>query len=213
MIAGTVLFPTRISLQVWSWAFLRAFLFAASLAALSFTSAAPKQHPAPKPVRAVTDPELDGLFSQLAKASSQEEAKPIEEEILTFFLQSGSPSVDLLMTRAAEAANSGDASTARRILQSVTEIAPLYAEGWHQRGRLEATAGDDEGAIVSLERAVTLNPRQFAAMSELGGILVEYGDKRDALAMLRRALAIDHYLPDVDHEVQRLSRDVEGERI
>lgn len=191
---------------------MRAFLFAAALGALSVAGATP-QHVAPKAVPAAANPELNGLFGQLAKAASEEEAKPIEDQILTFFLQSGSPSVDLLMMRAAEAIGAGDLGTARKILAAITQIAPGYAEGWHQRGKLEAIAGDDEGAIISLQKAVTLNPRQFAAMAELGAILVAYGDKRDALSVLRKALAIDRYLPDVEHEVRQLSHDVEGERI
>jgi Flp pilus assembly protein TadD len=117
------------------------------------------------------------------------------------------------MTRAAAALADGDTDTARKLLDIVTEVAPKYAEGWHQRGRLQAVAGDDEGAIISLQRAVTLNPRQFAAMAELGAILSEYGDKRDALAILRKAMALDRNFGGVDREVQKLTRDVEGERI
>jgi Flp pilus assembly protein TadD len=156
---------------------------------------------------------LDELFEQLAKAGSDEEAKPIEDHILNLFLESGSASVDLLMTRAATALASDDKDTAQRLLAAVTKVAPDYAEGWHQRGKLQALAGDDEGAIISLQKAVSLNPRQFAAMTELGGILVDYGDKRDALKLLRKAEALDRHFSGVDHEVQQLSREVEGERI
>ncbi len=190
---------------------MRALIFASSLAALSVAGAAP--HQAPRPAVPAASPRIDALFMQLSKAGSEEEAQPIEEQILTLFLQSGSASVDLLMTRAAGALAAGDTDTARKLLEAVTQIAPGYAEGWHQRGKLQAAAGDDEGAIVSLQKAVTLNPRQFAAMAELGGILVEYGDKRDALGLLRKALALDHHLVDVDHEVRQLARDVEGEKI
>ena len=120
---------------------------------------------------------------------------------------------DLLMSRAAAALADGDRGTARRLLDVVTQIAPGYAEGWHQRGRLQAVGGDDEGAIISLQKAVTLNPRQFAAIAELGGILTEYGDKRDALAVLRKAIALDRHFGGLVPEVQKLTRDVEGERI
>jgi Flp pilus assembly protein TadD len=144
---------------------------------------------------------------------SAEEARPLEQKILALFLESGSASVDLLMTRAAAALADGDSDSARKILDAVTQIAPNYAEGWHQRGRLQAVAGDDEGAIVSLQKAVTLNPREFAALAELGAILSEYGDKRDALAILRKAMALDRNFAGLDREVQKLTRDVEGERI
>lgn len=157
--------------------------------------------------------ELDQLFASLAEATSDEEAKPIEEQILAFFLQSGSPSIDLLMTRAGDALGSGDMGTAKTLLESVTAIAPEYAEGWHQRGRIEAAAGDDQAAMLSLEKTVSLNPRQFEAYAELGGMLEDYGDKSGALAMYRKAMALDPNLDDVARHVRELSRAVEGERI
>ncbi len=190
---------------------MRSLLFAFTLAALSVSGATPHHPDAPAAPRTV--PQLDTLFVQLAKAGSDEEAKPIEDHILTLFLESGSASIDLLMTRAATALAAGDMDTAQQLLAVVTKVAPDYGEGWHQRGKLQALAGDDEGAIVSLQKAVTINPRQFAAMTELGGILVEYGDKRDALKMLRRAQSLDPHFPGIDREVRQLSREVEGDRI
>lgn len=191
---------------------MRSLLFAVSLAALSIGAPAPQ----PTGVKQEAPPEateLQSLFQQLGKAGTSEEARPIEEKILTLFLESGSASVDLLMTRAAAALADGDNDTARKLLDAVTQVAPKYAEGWHQRGKLQAVAGDDEGAIISLQKAVTLNPRQFAALAELGAILSEYGDKRDALTILRKAMALDRHFSGLDREVQKLSRDVEGERI
>ena len=58
------------------------------------------------PSQPVAKPPLETLFGQLGQADSPEDAKPIEERIGAIFLQSGSPSVDLLMTRTA-AAKSG----------------------------------------------------------------------------------------------------------
>jgi Flp pilus assembly protein TadD len=190
---------------------MRSLLFAMSLAALSVSGATPP-HPA-APAAPHTVPQLDALFGQLAKAGTDEEAKPLEDEILALFLESGSASTDLLMTRAATALAGGDMDTAQQLLAVVTKVAPDYAEGWHQRGKLQALAGDDEGAIVSLQKSVTLNPRQFAAMTELGGILVEYGDKRDALKMLRKVQSLDPHFSGVDREVRQLAREVEGDRI
>jgi len=191
---------------------MRTLLFAVSIATLSVASAAP-QPPATRNGPPQQVPALQSLFQRLGKAETPDEARPIEEKILTLFLESGSASVDLLMTRAAGALADGDSDNARRLLDAVTEIAPKYAEGWHQRGRLQAAAGDDEGAIISLQKAVTLNPRQFVALAELGAILSEYGDKRDALTILRKAMALDRNFGGVNREVQKLTRDVEGERI
>ncbi len=156
---------------------------------------------------------LDVLFAQLAKADSPEDAKPIEDQIQALFAQSGSPSIDLLMTRANAALALEDNDTARKLLESITDIAPNFAEGWYQRAQLQAATGDDEGAIVSLQKTVALNPRHFAALNELGDLLAEYGDKPAALKMYRRALALDPQLEEAQRHERILSRDVEGQGI
>jgi tetratricopeptide (TPR) repeat protein len=171
------------------------------------------------PVAALASPpktpasSLDSLFASLAKTQSEEDAKPIETQILALFDQSGSPSVDLLMARADAAANAGDTDTAKKLIDAITDIAPDFAEGWHRRAVLQAAGKDDEGAMISLQKAVTLNPREFEALSELAGMLEDYGDKKAALATYRRVLAIDPHMEGVDKHVDELARDVEGEKI
>src|SRR5271156_2521297 len=90
--------------------------------------------------RPSANPELDRLFGALGHARSEADAKPLETQIETLFLPSGSPSVDLLMTRAATALTAGDTGTGRKLLDAITAIEPGYAEGWHQRGKLQAAA-------------------------------------------------------------------------
>jgi Flp pilus assembly protein TadD len=186
---------------------LLAIVMAASLIGLAH--ATPPQGRQQQP----PDRELDTLFAALARTHSAEDAKPIEDQIVAKFLVSGSPSIDLLMTRAAAAIAGGDKKDARRIVNDVTIVAPDYAEGWHVKAKMQAQDGDDVGAIVSFNKAVTLNPRQFEAYAELGSVLLSDGDKKDALATLRKALALDPHLGGIDREVDRLARDVEGEKI
>jgi tetratricopeptide (TPR) repeat protein len=174
----------------------------------SFAAAGPKV-----PSHRATPSEIDALFSTLAKAGSEEEAKPIEDRILTAFLRSGSPTVDLLMTRASAALRAGENETAKKLIASVTEIKPDYAEAWHQRGIMLADADDDQGAMFCLEKTVTLNPRHFEAMAELGSKLEEYGDKPGALKLYRKALALDPYFDDLARKVRALAHDVEGESL
>lgn len=172
-------------------------------------SAAPMKPAAHKPEK----PVLDTLFAQLAKAQSPDDAKPIEEQILAQFEQSGSPSVDLLMARGAAALGGGDNDTAKKLFASVTQIAPNFAEGWHERAQLQQQDGDDEAAMISLQKVVTLNPRQFEAISELGDMLEEYGNKPGALKMYRRALALDPQLEGAAKHLRELEKDVEGQGI
>jgi tetratricopeptide (TPR) repeat protein len=168
---------------------------------------------AKKPAHAPPKPALDTLFAELQKASSPEDAKPIEDQIFAQFVQSGSPTVDLLMTRGAAALAGGDDDTAKKLFESVTDIAPNFAEGWHERAQLQASQDDDEGAMISLQRTITLNPRQFAAMSQLGDMLESYGNKAGALKMYRRALELDPQLEGAARHLRALARDVEGQGI
>ena len=153
------------------------------------------------------------LFAQLKQCSSAEDAHPIEAKLQTMFRASGSPSVDLLMTRAVVAQGAGDSKTARRLVEAVTNIAPKYAEGWHVRASMEQTAGDDTAALVSLQKAVLLNPRQFTALNELANMLEDYGDKAGALKLYRRALELDPQLEGASQKVRELTQSVEGRDI
>jgi tetratricopeptide (TPR) repeat protein len=169
--------------------------------------------PAPKKPVAPKKPQIEELFAQLAEAGSTEEAKPIEDQIFALFEASGSPSVDLLMARGTAALAGGDDDLAKKLFGSVTDIAPNFAEGWHQRAQIQIQDGDDEAAMLSLQKTVTLNPRQFEAMSQLGDLLEEYGNKPGALTMYKRALSLDPQLDGAAKHVTALERDVEGQGI
>lgn len=189
---------------------MRPALLAAFLLVSGTALAVPPPRPAPPP-RPPTA--IDKLFAQLAKADSAEDAKPIEQKIEAQFRVSGSPSVDLLMGRAQQVQAAGDTKTALKLVKAVTDIAPTYAEGWHVRAALENADGDDTAALVSLQKTVELNPRHFTAMSELADMLQDYGDKKGALALYRRALALDPQLDDAGRKLRELTRTVEGQDI
>jgi Flp pilus assembly protein TadD len=155
----------------------------------------------------------DQLFAQLHDAGSPEEAHPIEQKLDGLFQVSGSATVDLLMTRAKAALGGAANDVARKLVDSVTQVAPNYAEGWRARAALQAAGNDDAGAMVSLQKAVTLNPRQFEAMSDLADMLEQYGDKPAALKLYRQALALDPQLADAARHEKALAKEIEGQGI
>ncbi len=183
-----------------------AWLFVCLLLAAAPAAAAP---PPPAPAAS----QLDRWFAELAKAGSAEEAKPIEDKSNAAFKQSGSASVDLLMSRAGAALNAADSKTAGAILAAVTRVAPNYAEGWHMRATMDAAGGNDSAAMLALQKVITLNPRHFAVMAELAGMLEDYGDKKGALALYRKALALDPQREGAARAARALERDVEGQGI
>jgi Tfp pilus assembly protein PilF len=150
--------------------------------------AAPPAGPVPKEVTSE-----DKLFAQLKKADTAE--------------------VDLLLTRVQAAQAATDGKTAKQLIEAVTTIAPNYAEGWHLRATMEQAAGDDTAALVSLQKVVLLNPRQFNALVELADMLEDYGDKAAALKLYRRALELDPQLDVAKSKVRELTQRVEGRDI
>lgn len=197
---------------------MRAALFLPFLLLSGVAVAQPAQKPAPKPpapkpeVQPKPVSEAD-LLAQLKKAESPEAAKPIAQKLEAMFRPSGSPSVDLLMTRAETAAAGGDKDTARKLVDAITAIAPKYAEGWHVRAAMESAADNDAAAMVSLQKTVQLNPNHFTAMVELGDMLQDYGDKAAALKLYRRALALNPQMEGADRKIRELTRSVEGQDI
>jgi Tfp pilus assembly protein PilF len=166
------------------------------------------------PLGAMAAPsEEDRLFAQLKAADSVEIAKPIEEKLTELFRVSGSPSVDLLMSRAGTALSQTDNGTARALVDAVTRGAPRYAEGWRMKAHMQQAGGDDSGAMISLQHAVILNPREFAAMTELAEMLEDYGDKPGALKLYRRVLVLDPQMKVAAERAKALGKEVEGQGI
>jgi tetratricopeptide (TPR) repeat protein len=158
-------------------------------------------------------PNTDVLLKALQNAGSEPAARAIEQQIDKAWSQSGSPSADLLLERARAAAEDEDYDTALRILAKLTEVAPNFAEAWHQRAEIAAVRQDFHVAMASLRKTLTLQPRHFVALASLGAILEEFGNKGQALAAYRKALALNPYLEGLPDRIRALSRDVEGQGI
>jgi tetratricopeptide (TPR) repeat protein len=184
------------------------------LSGMAAAAQAPK--PAAKPAAKPAQPQKPlteaQLLEQLKKADSAEAAKPIEEKLAGLYRASGSPSIDLLMTRARAVALS-DKKAARKLINAVTNIVPRYAEGWRTRAALDSEMGEDAAAMVSLQKTVLINPRHFMALVELGDLLQEYGDKAQALKLYRQAAALNPQMEGAEMRIRELTRAVEGQDI
>jgi Tfp pilus assembly protein PilF len=185
-------------------------LFASGASLLDSSWAAPAKPSTPAPKEVTSE---EKLFVQLKQSGSAEDAHSIEQKLIAMFRVSGSPSVDLLVIRAQAALAATDNKTAKKLIEAVTKIAPDYAEGWHIRAGMEQAGGDDTAALVSLQKVVLLNPRQFTALTELADMLEDYGDKAGALKLYRRALELDPQLEVASRKVRELTQRVEGRDI
>lgn len=159
------------------------------------------------------DHRLGGLFGKLKQADRPDEARLIEQAIWAVWLESGSATVDLLMHRALQAMSGGDYPTGMVLFNSISELAPNYAEGWNKRATLYYLMGEFTASIGDVERTLALEPRHFGALSGLGLIHNELGDEAKALDAYERALAVHPHISLAQSEIERLRKKVRGERI
>src|SRR5262249_36001385 len=153
---------------------------------------------------------LDSLFVQLEQAPDADAAQPIEQQIWQRWADSGSPTVNVLLERAAAAENDGDAELATRFLDQARDLAPQYAEPLNKRANLAYRSEDFAGAIAAIQETLKREPRHFAALTALGIIYEELNQPRAALDAYRAALVIHPNYDVAQQGVRRLEPRVDG---
>jgi tetratricopeptide (TPR) repeat protein len=156
---------------------------------------------------------MDGLFIELAAAANEEEARFIAEEIEALWRDSGSPTVDLLTDRATDALDMGDPVMARELINGALELGPEHAEAWAESARI-ALIEDELGiALEHIERAVSIEPRHYYALTELGLILERLEAAQGAYEAFQRALELNPRLPDAVAGAERTEREARGREL
>jgi len=152
---------------------------------------------------------LDRLFGQLHATDSQTSAKTIEQAIWRLWARSGSPTCDALLGQAEKAIAARETGVAIRILDTAIELQPEFAEAWNRRATAYFISGQYDKSLSDIDKVLALEPRHFGALSGLGSIRREQGDKRAALDAFRRALAVHPYLESAKGAVKQLEGELE----
>jgi tetratricopeptide (TPR) repeat protein len=159
---------------------------------------------APQAAVAPPDPELDALFASLAQAPEAAAAAEIEQRIVRRWQESGSPTVDVLMQRAALAQEQDKPALALELLHKAAELAPEFAAPWHLRAAILFDGEDPAGALAAVTETLRREPRHFQALTGLGAIFESLGRSEAALEAYEEALALHPlYLP-ASQAAQRL---------
>lgn len=152
---------------------------------------------------------LDRLFGQLHKADNEKGAKVIEQAIWRLWSQSGSPSADALLQQATKAMSANSNTVALRILDTIVEIKPDFAEAWNKRATIYYLERQFEKSLADIDVVLDLEPRHFGALSGLGMIRRQMGDQKGALEAFRRALVIHPQQPRAKRAVKELETEFE----
>ena len=139
---------------------------------------------------------LDGLFAVLKTAKDQDEGDAIVADIWKVWLQSGSADMDGRMEQATKLMAHGLLPYAIEALDAIVAAAPHWAEGWNKRATVLFLMGEYDRSLADIERVLALEPRHFGALAGIGMIRTQKGELREALAALRRALAVNPFLKE-----------------
>jgi tetratricopeptide (TPR) repeat protein len=159
------------------------------------------------------DERLDPLFSRLLTAASEEEAQSIERSIWVVWSESGREDIDQLMQQGVEALSYRLLDVALKIFDRVVDLDPQFAEGWNKRATVLWLLDRNEESMEDIRRTLALEPRHFGAISGMGLILIEAGDKAGALKAFEEVLKISPSSPGAKHHIERLRALMQGESV
>ncbi len=156
---------------------------------------------------------LDDLFGRLKRETDAGKAQRIERIIWQRWSNSGSETIDLLMSWAAAAVKEKNWGTAFDLLDQVIVLAPQYAEGWNRRATLYFQRSDYGRSLHDIEQVLKLEARHFGAMAGLGSILQRLKQDQRALEIWERLLTFYPANKNAQKSVEKLKEKLAGTEI
>lgn len=153
------------------------------------------------------------LLTELGKMEDPMLAEKVMAAIERIWRMPGGDTVNLLIDRAADAANKNNTDLSIKLLDAAVELAPDYAEAWSRRAFVFYLKGDTERALGDLRRTLALEPNHFKALDGLSRILIEQGQKKGALKALEQLYKLNPNTPGAKTAIENLKKDVEGQGI
>ncbi len=181
-----------------------------------------KKPPLPYHKRVLTDPPkspreraevLSNLYAQLATAPNNQTGSEIASVIERFWLLGHGDTVFVLMQRATKALAEGNKELALKFLDAVVDLAPDYAEGWHQRAVVNYTDNNFASALGDLRRVLALDANHYKALEGLSRMLEETGNAAGALAAHRQLMDVNPFWPNAEDRLRELELKSEGQGI
>ncbi|WP_166415959.1 tetratricopeptide repeat protein [Cochlodiniinecator piscidefendens] len=136
------------------------------------------------------------IYQELQTVENEAEARLLGNELWEFWAVApdvqAQELLDLGMTRRAQF----DFDGATESFSALIEYCPHFAEGYNQRAFVSFIQSDYVSALQDLERAIELAPDHIAAIAGQGLTLRQLGRTEAAQTALRRALALNPWLPE-----------------
>ncbi|WP_019219560.1 tetratricopeptide repeat protein [Bartonella florencae] len=146
--------------------------------------------------------EISRLLKELKSCANVREAQKISRQLQHLWSQSGSETIDLLMSWAENAINADDYGLALDYIDNALALLPTHAEAWLRRAWIHIQLSDFKLAMLDLNHALELEPRNYMTFFELG-ITME-ATERPKLALKAYEKALEYY-----PQMQKLQKRIE----
>jgi tetratricopeptide (TPR) repeat protein len=156
---------------------------------------------------------LNALFSRLRAAKDPAEAQVVEGMIISIWATSPSDTANLIYQRGVVALGAGDKELALDLFTACTSLQPDFGEAWHQLGVANFALNANDEAMIDLEHALAIEPRNYGALMQLAAIFSIYGNQHASLQALRRAYALNPHIDGLGARIEAMAREVEGQGI
>ncbi len=160
-----------------------------------------------------TDPRLNLLFERIKQTDDLQDAAEIESSIWQIWVDAGNPELNRLMQAGIEAMASNQLDLAIELFTTVIQESPSFAEGWNKRATAFYLNGEMAASVGDIERTLALEPRHFGAVSGMGLIFLNRGDKVGALNAFERVLEINPNAPGARAHVRLLKEALKGQGV
>ncbi|MEP3430558.1 MAG: tetratricopeptide repeat protein [Roseibium sp.] len=157
-----------------------------------------------------TESKLDQLYAELSETAGPATRERVTRKIRALWMNSGSDTVDVLMSRSGKAIQADNHALALDLLDVVVILKPSFAEGWNRRATVHYMREEFGRSLVDIERTLALEPRHWGALSGLAIIQRRLGFEADALATFKKALEIHPGLENAAEAVKTLEKAAEG---
>ena len=157
------------------------------------------------------DPDLDGLFSELQRVTSDAAAKDVVAEIWQRWAAfEDDPRATSLMAIGIRQMNLSQLRNAERIFTEIISTHPTHAEAWNKRATVRFMRGDDKGSRSDIARVIDLEPRHFGALSGLGMINIRSGNLQAALQAFEAAVRVNPHMDQAEAMIRELRAKLRG---
>ncbi len=150
---------------------------------------------------------LDSLLGKLHRAPKTESTLAIEKEIREIWSRNKSATAEVLLQQSTVAMADEAFDPAEKMLSQLLETYPQFAAGWARRAYLYHVVGRSDAALIDVDHAIEIEPRDYVSYALKGVILVDLKRGDEAILALKQALSINPNLPAVEAGIKKIEKD------